>query len=53
MTVANYFQSLAGLPPLSSGRLTRAQMEEEQDRAWEILQSMGINPAPSFPADES
>jgi hypothetical protein len=53
MTVSNYFRSLAGLPPLSAGRPTRAQMEEEQDRAWELLQSMGIDPAPFFPADES
>jgi hypothetical protein len=53
MTVPNYFRSLAGLPPLSAGRPTRAQMEEEQDRAWELLQGMGIDPAPFFPADES
>ena len=53
MSVANYFRSLAGLPPVSAGRPTRAQMEEEQDRAWEILHSMGIDPAPFFPADES
>jgi hypothetical protein len=33
VSVANYFRSLAGLPPLSAGRPTRAQMEEEQDRA--------------------
>ena len=53
MSVANYFRSLAGLPPVSAGRPTRTQMEGEQDRAWEILQSMGIDPAPFFPADES
>jgi hypothetical protein len=53
MTVPNYFRSLAGLPLLSAGRPTRVQMEEEQDRAWEILQSMGIDPAPFFPTDES
>jgi hypothetical protein len=28
-------------------------MEAEQDRAWQVLQSLGIDPAPFFPADES
>jgi len=30
MSVSNYFRFLAGLPPLSAGRPTRAQMEHEQ-----------------------
>ncbi len=38
MSVGNYFRSLAGLPP-PAGRPTRAQMEAEQDRAWEIRRS--------------
>jgi hypothetical protein len=49
MTVTNYFRSLAGLPLLTAGRATRAQMEEEQDRAWEILKSMGIRPHAVLP----
>lgn len=53
MSVGNYVRSLLGLPERSAGRPTRAQMEAEQDHAWQILTSMGIDPAPFFPADES
>ena len=53
MSVNNYVRSVLGLPERSAGRPTRAQMEAEQDRAWQVLQSMGLDPAPFFPADES
>jgi len=53
LSVANYVRSLLGLPERSAGRPTRAQMEGEQDRAWQVLQSLGLDPAPFFPADES
>jgi hypothetical protein len=53
LSVGNYVRSLLGLPERSAGRPTRAQMEAEQDGAWQILQSLGIDPAPFFPADES
>jgi hypothetical protein len=53
MSVNNYVRSLLGLPERSAGRPTRAQMETEQDRAWQVLQSLGLDPAPYFPADES
>ena len=53
MSVGNYLRSLLGLPERSAGRPTRAQMEAEQDHAWQTLQSMGVDPAPLFPADES
>ena len=53
LSVGNYVRSLLGLPERSAGRPTRAQMEAEQDHAWQVLQSMGIDPATLFPADES
>ncbi len=53
MSVGNYIRSVLGLPERAAGRPTRAQMESEQDAAWHILQSMGVDPAPFFPADES
>ena len=53
LSVGNYVRSLLGLPERSAGRPTRAQMEAEQDRAWQVLQSLGIDPATYFPADES
>lgn len=53
MSVGNYIRSLLGLPERSAGRPTRAHMEAEQDQAWQILQSMGIDPTPFFPSDES
>jgi len=53
MSVGNYVRSLLGLPERTAGRPTRAQMEAEQDQAWQLLQSMGTDPAPFFPADES
>ena len=46
MSVGNYIRSLAGLPERSAGRPTRAQMEVEQDQAWQVLQSLGVDPAP-------
>lgn len=53
LSVGNYVRSLLGLPERSAGRPTRAQMEAEQDHAWQVLKSIGIDPAPMFPADES
>ena len=53
LSVGNYVRSLLGLPERAAGRPTRTQMEAEQDHAWQLLQSMGIDPAPFFPADES
>lgn len=53
MSVGNYIRSLLGLPEQSAGGPTCAQMEAEQDHAWEVLQSIGIDPAPFFPTDES
>lgn len=53
MSVGNYVRSLLGLPERIAGRPTRAQMEAEQDHAWQVLQSMGIDPGLFFPADES
>ncbi|MCC7157790.1 MAG: hypothetical protein IT161_24630 [Bryobacterales bacterium] len=53
MSVGNYVRSLLGLPERAAGRPTRAQMEAEQDQAWQLLQSMGIDPTSFFPADES
>lgn len=53
LSVGNYVRSLLGLPERSAGRPTRALMEAEQDHAWQVLKSMGIEPAPFFPADES
>ena len=53
LSVGNYVRSLIGLPERSPGRPTRAQMEAEQDHAWHVLQSIGIDPAPFFPGDES
>lgn len=34
-------------------RLTHAQMEADQDHARQVLQFIGIDPAPFFTADES
>ncbi len=53
MSVGHYLRSLLGLPERAAGRPTRAQLEAEQDQAWQLLQSMGIDPAPLFPGDES
>ena len=53
LSVGNYVRSLLGLPERSAGRSSRAQMEAEQDRAWQVLQSLGLDPALFFPADES
>ncbi len=53
LSVGNYVRSLLGLPEHAPGRPTRTQMESEQDAAWQILQSMGVDPARFFPADES
>lgn len=53
LCVGNYVRSLLGLPERVAGRPTRCQMEAEQDHAWQLLQSMGIDPAPFFPVHES
>src|SRR5579872_2788787 len=53
LSVGNYVRSLLGLPERSAGRPTRAQMEAEQDHAWQTLKTVGIDPASFFPADES
>jgi hypothetical protein len=52
LSVGNFVRSLLGLPE-PAGRPTRTQMEAEQDHVWQVLQSMGIDPAPFFSADES
>ncbi len=52
-SVGNYVRSALGLPERSPGRGTRDQMDDEQDRAWEILKSIGVDPAPFFPEDDS
>jgi len=53
MSVGNCVRSLLGLPERTAGRPTRVQMEAEQDHAWQVLQSPGVDPAPFFPGDES
>jgi hypothetical protein len=53
MSVGNYIRSLLGLPERPAGRPTRGQIEAEQDHAWQVLRSMGIDPTAFFPADES
>jgi hypothetical protein len=53
MSVGNYVRSLLELPERSAGRPTRAQMEAEQDQAWQVLTSIGLDPAPFFPEDET
>ncbi len=53
LSVGNYVRSMLGLPERAAGRPTRAQMEAAQDHAWQLFQSMGIDPAQFFPADES
>jgi hypothetical protein len=53
LSVGNYIRSLLGLPERAAGRPARTQMEIEQDLAWSILQSMAVDPARFFPADES
>ena len=52
MSVGNDVRSLLGLPERTAGRPTCAQMEAGQEHAWQVLQSLGIDPAPFFPADE-
>lgn len=52
-SVANYIRSRLGLPERNAGRLTVGQLEAEQDQAWEILRSLGLNPADYFPADDT
>jgi hypothetical protein len=53
MSVGKYVRSQLGLPERAAGRPPRAQMEAEQDHVWQVLKSIGIDPAPLFPADES
>jgi hypothetical protein len=48
LSVANYVRSPPWVYRLrSAGRPTRAQMEAEQDHAWQALKSMGIDPLSS------
>jgi hypothetical protein len=51
-SVANYVRSRLGLPDRNAGRPTVAQLEVEQDQAWEILRGLGVDPAAFFPADD-
>jgi hypothetical protein len=52
-SVANYVRSRLGLPERNAGRLTAGQLEAEQDQAWEILRSLGLDPAAYFPPDDA
>jgi hypothetical protein len=48
-SVANYVRSRLGLPDRDAGRPTVSQLEVEQDQAWEILRSLGLEPTAYFP----
>jgi hypothetical protein len=52
-SVANYVRSRLGLPDRNAGRPTVGQLEVEQDQAWEILRSLGLDPAAYFPPDDA
>lgn len=52
-SVANYVRSRLGLPDRNAGRPTVGQLEVEQDQAWEILRSLGLDPAAYFPPDDT
>jgi hypothetical protein len=52
-SVANYVRSRLGLPDRNAGRPTVAQLEVEHDQAWEILRSLGLDPAAYFPPDDA
>lgn len=51
-SVANYVRSKLGLPDRIAGRPTLTQLEAEQDQAWEILRSLGLDPTVHFPPDD-
>jgi hypothetical protein len=53
MSVANYVRAKLGFPERGAGRPTRAQLEQEQDQAWQLLVSIGVDPKQYFPDDES
>ena len=53
LSPSNYLRSFIGLPERSPGRPTIEQLEREQDQAWEILKSLGEDPAGYFPPDDS
>ena len=50
-SVANYVRSKLGLPIALLAALPWT-MEVEQDQAWEILRSLGLDPAAYFPPDD-
>lgn len=52
-SVANYVRSRLGLPDRNAGRPTVGQLEVEQDQTWEILRSLGLDPAAYFPPDDA
>lgn len=52
-SVQNYIRAALGLPDRNPGRLTREQLEQEQDQAWQILTDLGLDPAHFFPPDDS
>jgi hypothetical protein len=52
-SVANYVRSRLGLPDRNAGRPSVSQLEVEQDRAWEILRNLGLDPAAYFPPDDT
>ncbi|MCC7497894.1 MAG: hypothetical protein IT160_09975 [Bryobacterales bacterium] len=52
-SVANYVRSKLGLPDRNAGRPTLDQLESEQDQAWAILRSLGMDPTAYFPPDDA
>ncbi len=52
-SVANYVRSKLGLPDRNAGRPTVAQLEVEQDQAWEMLRNLGLDPTAYFPPDDA
>lgn len=51
-SVANYVRSKLGLPDRNAGRPALDQLEREQDQAWAILRSLGLEPSAYFPPEE-
>ena len=53
MSVGNYLRTGRGLPERPAGRPSIEELERERDRAWEMLKSLGEDPAAYFPPDDS
>jgi hypothetical protein len=52
LSPSNYIRHLLGWPEMSAGRPRLEELDQESDRAWEILAELGERPEDYFPAND-